>query len=118
LSANKYVSEEIRERAHANGYALSSKTESLLSNYDYNAQKRWVTNPIIERIIENVKWQILQNRGGDGASHNNTISVSNNNNNNNDKKQEISSKKKVIVEKKEDSDSDSDDVIGGFNLFD
>lgn len=113
---SKGVSEEIRERAHANGYVLSSKTEAILSTYDYSAQKRWVSNPIIERIIENIKWQILSNMQGNGnicVSNNKTTIINN-------KKPEIPNKKEEAkVEKKIESDSDSDgEMIGGFGLFD
>lgn len=59
------IFESTSERASDLGIELTPRIRGLLSEYDEASQKRWITNPWAERILNDIKWQIINNmRGG------------------------------------------------------
>jgi hypothetical protein len=106
------ICKEAQKRLDEAGITLSPVSRNLLGTYDDKAQVGWTTNPWIERIIQQCKWDILHGATTSQGNTNSNIAIAPSKISTSDKKVEIKK-----VEKKVESSSDSDDN-NMFDLFD
>lgn len=116
---DKMICEAAQRRLNKEGIVLSNNATKRLQSLDDKTQVGYVTNPWIEHILQQIKYNILHGSvTGTVNSGSNTSSTnkSSNNNTSSNSSANADTNKKVEVKKVESSDSEEDVPL--FDLFD